>query len=109
VLSASNFARETLFVATAGQVLAVDDGRAAVNFADTAALAAAHNRRARTTMMVIAEKAVANVNCTPAYFARGETRDVLFCGVGLGNCHPSNSCGAASSDGSRGAEDFANR
>ena len=54
VLSASNFARETRFVATARQALAVEDGRAAVNFADAAALAAARNRMARTTVMVLA-------------------------------------------------------
>jgi hypothetical protein len=62
VLGASSFSREAGFVATARQVLVVDDGRAAVNFADTAVLAVALNRRARTTVMVLAEKAVANGN-----------------------------------------------
>jgi hypothetical protein len=108
VLGASNFSREAGLVATARQVLAVDDGRAAVNLIDTAALAAARNRRARTTVMVLAEKAVANGNCKPADFARGRTRYVIFGGGGGGNLHASDSCGAASAEGSRGAEDFAN-
>jgi hypothetical protein len=59
--------------------------------------------------MVLAKKAVANGNFTPADFARGETRDVIFGGGRGGNRHASDSCGAASADGSRGAEDFANR
>jgi hypothetical protein len=109
VLGASNFAREAGLVTTARQVLAVDDGWTALDLADAAAFPAARNRRARTTVMVLAEKAVANGNCTPADFARGETRYMIFGGGGGGNRHASDSCGAASADGSRGAEDFANR
>jgi hypothetical protein len=59
--------------------------------------------------MVLAEKAVANGNCTAADFARGKTRDVIFGGGGGGNRHDSDSCGAATADSSRGAEYFANR
>jgi hypothetical protein len=64
---------------------------------------AARNRKARTTVLVLAEKTLANGNRTPPNFARGETRDVIFGGSGGRNRHASVSCGAASADGSRRA------
>jgi hypothetical protein len=109
VLYSVNFSREPRFVQTARYVLAIHDGRAALDLADAAAFPAARNRRARTTVMVLAEKAVANGNCTPADFARRKTRDPVLGWDRGGNRHASDSCGAASADGSRGAEDFANR
>jgi hypothetical protein len=62
----------------ARQVLAVDDGRAAVNFEDTAALAAVCNPRARTTMMVLTEKAIADSDRAPADFTCRKTRDTTL-------------------------------
>jgi hypothetical protein len=109
VLIASKFSRETRLVTTARQLLAVDDGRAAVNFEDAAALAAARNRRARTTIMVLAEKAFADSNRAPADFTNRKTRDPVLDWDRGWNRHASDRCGAASAAGTRGAENLASR
>ena len=70
VLQSVNFSREPRFVQTARDVLAIHDGRAALNRANAAGLAAARNGRTRPTLMISAEKALANSNRAAANFAR---------------------------------------
>ena len=70
VLQSVNFTREPRFVQTAGNMLAIHDGRAALNRANAAGLAAARNGRTRPTLMISAEKALANSNRAAANFAR---------------------------------------
>jgi hypothetical protein len=70
VLYSVNFSREPRFVQTARDVLAIHDGRAALDGANAAGLAAARNGWTRPAVMIGAEKAIANSNRAAANFAR---------------------------------------
>jgi hypothetical protein len=97
-LHSVNFPREPRFVQTAGDVLAVHDGRAALDGANAAGFAAARNCRTRPAVMIGAKKALAHSNRAAADFARRETRDVVGGGGGGGR--------AASGGGGGGTADF---
>jgi uncharacterized membrane protein YgcG len=81
-LHSVNFPREPRFVQTAGDVLAVHDGRAALDGANAAGFAAARNCRTRPAVMIGAKKALAYSNRAAADFAGRETRDVVGGGGG---------------------------
>jgi hypothetical protein len=83
-------------MAAARNVLAVDDGRAALDLANAAGLAAARNRGTRATVMLSAQKTLADSNSASANFARRKSRDLIRGGV-------------ADTNDSRGAANFASR
>ena len=70
VLQSVNFTREPRFVQTAGNMLAIHDGRAALNRANAAGLAAARYGWTRSAVMIGAEKALANSDRAAANFTR---------------------------------------
>jgi hypothetical protein len=85
-------------MASAQNVLAVDDGRTALDLANAAGLAAARSRETRATVMLSAQKTLTDSNRASANFARRKSRDRVRGGKVI-----------ADSNGTRGAANFTSK